>query len=550
MSTNGTSDEVQLSPYNSKDAYKRRSDNNPEVTAEQSSPLLSPTHENELSKPNDKPVICVTSTANEASDLNCDTKKRSSAFKGIAEKLSPASLCPEFNLPLKIATMVLVFLLSWGVLYTIFQDVVLPQGKVFALATLFILAYFAGWLISLIRLPPLLGMLITGILLRNVGFFHMTGGYLTAVSTLRLVAMVVILIKAGLGLDAAALRRLSFVVVRLAFIPCLVEAATDAVVSHFVLGFPWFWGILLGFVLAAVSPAVVVPSLLGLQEKGYGEDKGISTLVIAASSIDDIAAISGFGVVLGLIFTEGGNMVEQLVHGPIEVAIGLSFGIGWGILLIFIPHKDDKWVVGVRTFLIGGGGLFAVLGSSLANYAGAGPLACIVAAFVACYGWKSQGWSSTFNPVADIYSVVWKVFQPVLFGLIGTEIDLSQLQADTVLYGLCVLAVGLVFRLLASCLATLGGTLNFKEMLFVAVAWFPKATVQAALGPVALDLARKQEADIATQQLASQVLTIAVLSILITAPVGAVGIYLAGPRLLGRLAPDSCDNRTEEEDKV
>ena len=117
--------------------------------------------------------------------------------------------------------------------------------------------------------------------------------------------MVVILIKAGLGLDAAALKRLSFVVVRLAFMPCLVETATDAVVAHFIMGFPWLWGILLGFVLAAVSPAVVVPSLLSLQERGYGEDKGISTLVIAASSIDDIAAISGFGVVLGIIFSQG-----------------------------------------------------------------------------------------------------------------------------------------------------------------------------------------------------------------------------------------------------
>ncbi|GFG39584.1 hypothetical protein Cfor_01014 [Coptotermes formosanus] len=471
------------------------------------------------------------------SDGSTTYKQKSlSALEWIGQKLAPTSLCPQFSLPLQVATIILMLLLFWGVTFTVLQDAVLPQSKLFALATLFILAYLAGWLVSLIHLPPLLGMLVTGILLRNSGFFYMTDNYVTAVSILRLVAMVVILIKAGLGLDAAALRRLSFVVVKLAFIPCLVEAATDAVAAYLVLGFPWLWGALLGFVLAAVSPAVVVPSLLGLQEKGYGEDKGISTLVIAASSIDDIAAISGFGMVVGLIFSKGDDLMQQLVHGPIEVVVGLSFGIGWGILLMYIPHKDDLWMVGERAFLIGGGGLLAVLGSSLVGYSGAGPLGCIVAAFVASYGWKLQGWSSSFNPVADIYSMIWKLFQPVLFGLIGTEIDLSQLNADTVLYGLCVLAVGLMLRLLASCLATMGGTLNLREMLFVAIAWLPKATVQAALGPVALDFARKEDpADAKKLELASQVLTIAVLSILITAPFGAVGIHIAGPRLLGRV---------------
>ncbi|KDR23967.1 Mitochondrial sodium/hydrogen exchanger NHA2 [Zootermopsis nevadensis] len=456
-------------------------DNAAETATEQTNPLLNQrSDENELLKIVEMTVMQSGKTDNAA--LNgqgepTDSKHRYSVLKRTGKRLAPANLCPQMNLPLRVVTLLLILLLLWGVTFTLFQDAVLPQGKVFALATLFVLAYLAGWLISLIHLPPLLGMLVMGILLRNIGFFHMTGPYATAVSTLRLVAMVVILIKAGLGLDAAALKRLSFVVVKLAFIPCLVEAATVAVVAHLVLGFPWLWGILLGFVLGAVSPAVVVPSLLALQGKGYGEDKGIATLVIAASSIDDIVAISGFGVVVGLIFSTG-DLMQQLVHGPIEVVIGLSFGIGWGILLMFIPHKDDVWVVRERAFLIGGGGLFAVLGSSLVGYSGAGPLACIVAAFLACSGWKMLGWSSSFNPVADIYSVIWKVFEPVLFGLIGTEIDLSQLEANTILYGLCVLAVGLMLRLLASCLATMGGTLNLKEMLFVTIAWFPKATVQ------------------------------------------------------------------------
>lgn len=110
---------------------------------------------------------------------------RFSALKRTGKRLAPANLCSQINLPLRVVTLLLMLLLLWGVTFTIFQDAVLPQGKVFALATLFILAYLAGWLISLIHLPPLLGMLVAGILLRNIGFFHMTGPYAAAVSTLR-----------------------------------------------------------------------------------------------------------------------------------------------------------------------------------------------------------------------------------------------------------------------------------------------------------------------------------------------------------------------------
>ena len=115
----------------------------------------------------------------------------------------------------------------------------------------------------------------------------------------RNVALVVILTRAGLGLDPVALKKLSWGVVRLAFLPCLVEAVTVAVASYLILGFPIAWGFMLGFVLAAVSPAVVVPSMLSLQHKGLGVAQGIPTLVIAAASIDDVLALSGFGVVVG-----------------------------------------------------------------------------------------------------------------------------------------------------------------------------------------------------------------------------------------------------------
>ncbi|XP_049949549.1 sodium/hydrogen exchanger 9B2-like [Schistocerca serialis cubense] len=450
----------------------------------------------------------------------------------LTESLHPVNLCPELIWPLKKLTALILLLLFWGATYTLIRNEIAPGGNIFTLLMLFLLAYIVGQLVSLIRLPPLLGMLLTGIAIRNLHLFNLSGVYMEVVSSLRKIAMTVILIKAGLGLDAQALKRLSLVVIRLAFIPCLFEASTVGLVSHYLLDFPWLWGFLLGFVLGAVSPAVVVPSLLHLQERGYGEDKGVATLVIAASSIDDIAAITGFGVILGFIFSEG-NVTQQLLQGPLEVVLGLGFGIAWGVVSMYIPHRKDPYVVYYRAAMVAGGGIFAVFGSQILGYDGAGALACITAAFVACCGWKAQGWSAEYNPVSSIFSVIWEIFQPILFGLIGTEILISQLDGATVLRGMGVLFVGLLVRVCASCIATLGGALTLKEQLFVAIAWLPKATVQAALGPVALDIARKRGD--ASEDLASKLLTVAVLSILLTAPTGAVAIYISGPKLLNRV---------------
>ncbi|GLG92555.1 Sodium hydrogen exchanger 9b2-like protein, mitochondrial [Gryllus bimaculatus] len=277
-----------------------------------------------------------------------------------------------------------------------------------------------------------------------------------------------------------------------------------------------------------VSPAVVVPSLLALKDQGYGEDKGIATLVIAASSIDDILAISGFGVILSTIFSEG-DVLQQFLQGPLEVCIGLSFGILWGIVAIYIPHRSESWVVTGRSLMVGLGGLFAVFGSQLAGYSGAGPLASIVMAFVACYGWKKQGWSATNNPVESVFTSMWQIFQPVLFGLIGTAINLSTLEGHAVIYGIATLCVGLSIRLVTS---------------------FLNSTVQAAIGPVALDLAEKWHSDEIVLGYASLVLTIAVLSIIITAPLGAIGIYIAGPRLLGKVESEATPEAENEEDSV
>lgn len=482
-----------------------------------------------------------TSRASIQSPTNASSSMKSWLKKQFAEPCGCSN-----NLVVKLSSAVVILLLLWGVLYTLVKQEVAPGGGLFQLIVLVLLGYIAGQIVKIVKLPPLLGMLITGIVLKTAGFITVSGVYVNIVITLREVALSVILIKAGLGLDPAALVRLSLVVLRLACCPCLAEALGAAVVSHYILNFPWVWGLLVGFMLSAVSPAVVVPTLLKLKEQGYGRDKGISTLVIAASSLDDVIAITLFGVFLSMVFSTG-DIMTQILQGPVDLIIGLISGIVWGLLAGCLPHRDDNLVVYKRAVMLGGGGLCAVLGSELLHVPGAGPLACITSAFVAGICWKLQGWPSEKNPVQCIFSVAWHVLQPVLFGLIGAEIDLNVIQWDTVAYGLCVIAGGLVVRVISCCVSVLGGNLNFKEIMFVNLAWLPKATVQAALAPEALDMVRREpnpeEEDLIR---GSQILTIAVLSILITAPVGAIGLSLAGPRFLTKDPPRPSKNAVIE----
>ena len=159
-------------------------------------------------------------------------------------------------------------------------------------------------------------------------------------SRLRTLALVVILLRAGLGLDPHSLRRLSFTVLRLAFLPCLVETLVLVLITHYLLHLPVVWGFILGFVLAAVSPAVVVPSMIWCQESGYGVEQGIPTLVIAAASVDDVLAITGFSVALGIAFDSGANLGFTIARGPLEVVIGVGYGFLVGVLAWFVPHND------------------------------------------------------------------------------------------------------------------------------------------------------------------------------------------------------------------
>ncbi|XP_073093334.1 sodium/hydrogen exchanger 9B1 isoform X4 [Manis javanica] len=325
-----------------------------------------------------------------------------------------------------------------------------------------------------------------------------------------------------------ALKHLKGVCLRLAMGPCLMEACATAVISHFLLNFPWQWGFLLGpplsFVIGAVSPAVVIPSMLLLQENGYGIEKGIPTLLIAASSLDDILAITGFNTCFSIVFSSG-SILNNVLASCRDILVGILIGAVLGIFVRYFPSEDQTRLPLKRAFLVVSMGVSAVLGSHQIGLHGAGELCILVLTFVA-----GMNWSKEKIRVQIIIKAVWDIFQPLLFGLVGSEVSVAALKSNVI--GICVATISLALLVRISFTFTLMcfAGFNLKEKMFIALSWIPKATVQAVLGPLALETARISAPHL--EPYSKDVMTVAFLAILFTAPNGALIIGILGPKVL------------------
>ncbi|EGK96925.1 AGAP002324-PB [Anopheles gambiae str. PEST] len=257
------------------------------------------------------------------------------------------------------------------------------------------------------------------------------------------------------------------------------------------------------------------------------------------TSCNDVLAIFLFGVILGVIFSTG-DLTSQILQGPIGIVIGLVYGSLCGLALLYLPSYQAKYTNGLRFAMTALAGTLSVVGSKKVGYPSAGALGCIVTAFVAGTGWRKRP-PTECNEVSMYLDLLWKFLKPVSFSLIGKEVKFSVLEGETVLYGFVTLLVAVLLRLIASYLSTVGSELNWKEKAYVTLAGFPKATVQAALGPAALDLARSVNATDEYGR-AQTVLIVTVLAIILTAPLGALLMIKLAPRWLKR----STDERTDQ----
>ncbi|KAJ6649754.1 Sodium/hydrogen exchanger 9B2 [Pseudolycoriella hygida] len=450
------------------------------------------------------------------------------------QKVCPYPLCPSYR---QFANILAIILIVWITAFVIIGDSAAPGGQLFGLVVLTVAANFGGWLMSLTTLPRLIGMLLVGILFQNVGWVNLDGEFSHVTSELRKCALTIILIRAGLEMDPEAFKKVYVTILKLGLVPWTVEATVVAVMSHFLFDFPWIWAWALGAIIAAVSPAVVVPCLFRLRTKGYGVAKGIPTCIVAVAGIDDAASVAIFGIIASILFGTG-STAYQISQAPVCVIGGLAFGVLWGNLSRIVPEKGDSYVVPIRTLMLLGGGALAVFGSEKIGFEGAGPLGVVFAAFVSNYYWCQQGWEIEDNPVATAFEIFWMIFEPILFGITGAAVKINELDPHVVSVGIGILFAGAVIRILATIAIAVGDRLNLKEKVFVAMSWMAKATVQAALGPVCLKrLSENPNATPEDVRLAETVLMICVLSIVVTAPIGAILISVTGTRLLTKTKP-------------
>lgn len=437
-----------------------------------------------------------------------------------------------------------------------------PPGHFFGLFMLTIVATFFGFLAHAIRLPHLFGMMIGGILLNNIPVIGVAKNISHSWSSvIRTSALVIVLIRGGLSMEMKALRTLFPPIAALGILPCVCEALTIFLISTWwTYEGNWAFGLMQGFLDAAISPSVLVPSLLNLEDHGYGVDEGIPTMLIVSAAFDDVICISLFGVFLAIIFNSG-PLAFSIFRGPLEVVLGLVFGIGFGLLLWYIPPKDFKKgsIVRNRLTLLLGLALFSFFASqrmefyNSPGFIGAGALGILCLAFVASVGWKRG--LCTKKIIDRTFFLIWQFIEPLLFGLIGAEIDFSAINVSLIGEALTLAFGGLLVRTTSVFIITLFLKFTWKERLFVVIAWIPKATIQAAISGYPVTVAAHAGGNIEDcelkNSLVQSVQTVAIFEIIIAAPVGALLIGLLGPRLLKKsgvdLREEERNEMTEEE---
>lgn len=390
-----------------------------------------------------------------------------------------------------------------------------------SLGLIFIMGLLMASLCKKIRLPRIIGMLFTGILLGSFGLDFIDGSILNISSDLRQMALIVILIKAGLSLNISDLKQVGRPAVLMAFLPACFEMLAYFIFAPILLGLSYVEALVMGAVLAAVSPAIVIPSMVSLIEKKRGTDKSIPQLILAGASCDDIFVIVLFTSFTAMAVSSELNALS-LLNVPISVVIGVAFGgaIGFALHQFFeyYYNKDTHIRNSVKVIIILGISFIIHSLEHLIPIPFSGLLAIVS---MACM-YKLKTTTEVSSRLSLKFGKIWLACEVILFVLVGASVNVTYL-INAGLPAIAMILLGLFIRSFGVFASVLGTELNSKERLFCVLAYLPKATVQAAIGsvPLAMGLAC---GDI--------VLTVAVLGIMITAPLGAIAIELSHPILL------------------
>ena len=392
-----------------------------------------------------------------------------------------------------------------------------------SLSLIFLVGLAMGAICQRLKLPRIIGMLVTGIILGPYVLDFLDPSILSISSELRKMALIIILLKAGLSLDLKDLKKAGRCAVLLSFVPATCEIIGYVLFAPSLLRISRIDAAVMGAVLGAVSPAVVVPRMVSLMEQKYGTEKAIPQMIMAGASCDDIFVIVLFTTFLSM--AQGGSAkVGDFVNIPVSIVLGILLGalMGYGLYLFFETSYAHEHCVRNSMKVI------VVLGCSFLLIAiegwleGKVPVSGLLAVVSMACVIKLKSTAFVSKRLSEKFGKLWLAAEVVLFVLVGAAVDIRY-TLEAGIAAVLMILIALLFRSIGVCICTMKTSLNGKERLFCVLAYLPKATVQAAIGSVPLA---------AGLPCGKIILSVAVLAILITAPIGAIGIDSTYKRFL------------------
>lgn len=387
----------------------------------------------------------------------------------------------------------------------------------FSISIIFLLGLAAGWICQKIRFPALFGMLLAGILIGSYGLDLIDDSILGISAEIRKIALIIILLRAGITLNPEDLKKIGRPAVLLCFLPACFEILGMLLVAPLLLDISTLDSAIMGAVIGAVSPAIIVPRMIHLIHEKYGTKKGIPQLILAGASVDDVFVIVMFDVFTGIA---QGSQVSAItfINIPMSILLGIAVGFMAGKLLHrFFQCINSKSVIKIM-ILLSVSFIFTAIED---KFSGVIPFSALIAVMVMGISGKEN---SASQQISAGLNQLWSVAEIFLFVLVGASVNI-QCATEYGFKAVILIFAVLAFRMAGVLLCLVRTNLSRKERLFCMIAYLPKATVQAAIGgiPLAMGL-----------DCGNMVLTVSVLAILITAPLGAFGIDLSYRKILSR----------------
>lgn len=386
-----------------------------------------------------------------------------------------------------------------------------------SVALILLVGMSMGWLCRKMKLPGLLGMLSTGIVLGPYVLDLLDPSILGISAELRKIALIIILTRAGLGLDLSGLKKIGRPAVLMCFVPASFELFGMLLLVPKLMGLSILEAAVMGAVLAAVSPAVVVPRMVKLMDEGYGVKEGIPQLILAGASVDDVYVIVLFSTFTGMMQGTGASAI-RFINIPVSILLGIAIGLGIGVLLAYFFQKIHMRDTSKVLIILSISFLLVVLEDYLAT-----PItfSALIAVMFIGIGLQRKR-EVVAKRLSAKYGKLWVAAEVFLFVLVGATVNIGYI-GKVGIKALIVIAGALVFRMFGVLVCLLGTEIKGKERMFTMLAYTPKATVQAAIGgiPLALGFACGES-----------VLAVSVLAIVLTAPLGAFAIDLTYKKFL------------------